>query len=292
MFGPGVVLGHEIAGEVVVLGEGVDGVPVGQIGAVYGGGPCGTCDRCTAGLSHFCVQGLALGSGSGIGGLAEYVLTRASNFMPMPPETDPAAITFSEPLGNGLRAFDHLDRGGASSVVILGAGAIGLACLIAAKRAGIEQALVVEGRPRRRQAALDLGANGVLHPTEEDVRAEVFRKFKHGPELVVEAVGLPETINSSMNLVRSGGTVLVMGVCLGEVAVQPVQWILKEMTIRASLGCSLEDQRGAVEMISSKELDPRPLITRRASLEEAPELLAALARGADEVKAVIEYEPS
>jgi threonine dehydrogenase-like Zn-dependent dehydrogenase len=72
--------------------------------------------------------------------------------------------------------------------------------------------------------------------------------------------------------------------------VQPVQWILKEMTIRASLGCSLEDQLAAVEIISSQELDPRPLITRRVSLEEAPELIAELAGGADEVKTVVEYE--
>jgi 2-desacetyl-2-hydroxyethyl bacteriochlorophyllide A dehydrogenase len=290
MFGAGVVLGHEIAGEVVALGEGVYNLAVGQIGAVYAGGPCGSCDRCKAGLSHYCDQGIALGAGGGVGGFAEYVLTRADNFIPAPEGADPAAIAFSEPLANGLRGLDHLGEGEASTAVILGAGAIGLACLIAAKRAGVERAIVVEGRPRRRQAALDLGADQLLSPIGEEVGSDVRREFPHGPDLVVEAVGLPETINSSMDLVRPGGTVLLMGVYLGEVGVQPTQWVLKEMTIRASLGCSLENQIAAVKMISSKELDPEPLITRRGSLEEVPELLAELAEGADEVKTVVEYE--
>jgi L-iditol 2-dehydrogenase len=160
------------------------------------------------------------------------------------------------------------------------------------KRAGVTHVWVVEGRPRRRQAALTLGADRSLHPTDDDVENEVRREFRHGLELVVEAAGLPETIRSSMKLVRARGSVFVMGVCFGDVAVQPVQWLLKEMTIRASLGCSREDQVRATEMIAKGELDPKPLITRRVSLAEAPEILVSLSKGADEIKAVVEYDGS
>jgi 2-desacetyl-2-hydroxyethyl bacteriochlorophyllide A dehydrogenase len=289
-FGPGVVLGHEIAGEIAALGEGVEGLSVGELGAVYAGAPCGACNRCEAGLTHYCEQGLALGTGRGIGGLAEYLVAPAVNFLRMPPGTDAAAITFSEPLANGIRCLNHPEVPGARSALVIGAGAIGLSCLVTLKRAGVERVWAVEGRPRRRQAALALGADRTLHPTDDEVETEVRREFRHGFELVVEAAGLPETIRSSMKLVRAGGSVFVMGVCFGDVAVQPVQWLLKEMTIRASLGCSREDQTTAAEMIASGELDPGPLITRRVSLAETPEILVALAKGADEIKAVVEHD--
>jgi 2-desacetyl-2-hydroxyethyl bacteriochlorophyllide A dehydrogenase len=289
-FGPGVVLGHEIAGEVAALGDGVEGLSVGELGAVYAGGPCGSCDRCKAGLAHYCEQGIALGTGRGIGGLAEYLVAPAANFLRMPPGTDPAAITFSEPLANGIRCMDHPEVPGARSALVLGAGAIGLSCLIVLKRAGVQHVWAVEGRPQRRQAALALGADRTLHPVDDDVETEVRREFPHGLELVVEAAGLAETITSSMKLMRPGGSVFVIGVCFGDVAVQPVQWLLKEITIHASLGCSREDQVTATEMIAKGELDPAPLVTRRVPLAEVPEMLVALEKGADEVKVVVEHD--
>jgi threonine dehydrogenase-like Zn-dependent dehydrogenase len=154
----------------------------------------------------------------------------------------------------------------------------------------VKRIVLVEGRARRQRAALWLGADRVLHPTEDDVGAEVLREFPHGPELVVEAVGLAETIQSSMKLVRPRGTVFVMGVCFGDVAMQPVRWMLKEMTIRSSLGCDRAEHLAAASMIGEREFDPQPLITRRVSLSEAPKAVADLAAGADEIKVVVEHD--
>jgi L-iditol 2-dehydrogenase len=287
--GPGVVLGHEIAGEVVETGAGVDRSLVGRLGAVHGGAACGSCEHCRAGLGYYCREGLGLGTGRGLGGLAEYTVVPAACFLPAPRESDPGAITFSEPLANGLRCLDRPEVRGAPSALVLGAGPIGLACLIAAKRARVERVLVVEGRARRREAALLLGAHRVLHP-DEDVTAAVRDEFPHGPALVVEAVGLPETILSSLRVARPGGTVFLMGVCLGEVSVRPLQWMLKELTIRSSLGCDLEEHGAALDVIAKGELDPSPLLTRRVSLAEAPQVVASLAQGADEVKVVVEHD--
>jgi 2-desacetyl-2-hydroxyethyl bacteriochlorophyllide A dehydrogenase len=289
-YGTGVVLGHEVAGEVVALGEGVEGRVMGEIGAVHTGVSCGTCDLCQQGLSHYCRQGSSLGTGKAAGGLAEYVAAPAPNFLPMPAGTDPAAITFAEPLANGLRCLDRPEVGEASSALIIGAGPIGLSCLVAAKRAGVERVLVTEGRSRRQDAALKLGADRVVHPTQQDVPAEVQREFGPGPDLVVEAVGLPETIHSSLKLVRPGGTVFLMGVCLEEVSFLPVLWLLKELTIRSSIGCNRQDQLDAANMIEAGDLDPGPLITRRVSLAEAPDAVSALAHGADEIKVVVEHD--
>ncbi|MBM4336734.1 MAG: zinc-binding dehydrogenase [Deltaproteobacteria bacterium] len=287
-YGSGVVLGHEVAGELAAVGEGVRGLAPGALGAVHTGAPCGRCERCRAGLGSHCRDGISLGNGKGIGGLAEFVAVPAVCFIPVSGGLDPGALCFAEPLANGLRCLDHPEVRQAKSALVIGAGPIGLSCLAAARVYGVSDVWVVEGRARRREAALRLGAERVLDPAE-DVRAEVARRFGPGPELVIEAVGLPETIERAQRLVRPRGTVFLMGLCLDELPMRPIRWLLNELTLRSSLGCELEEHRRAVELIGSGAIDAAPLITRRIALSEAPEAFAALAAGADEIKVVVEH---
>lgn len=284
-----IVLGHEMAGEIVATGDATAGLVPGTIGAVHGGAPCQHCARCLAGLAHFCEEGLALGTGRGIGGLAEYVVAPARCFLPTRSGVEPAALAFAEPLANGFRCLDVPEAHEARSALVIGAGPIGLSCLAAARALGVARVLVIEGRTRRREAALALGAEHVLHP-DEDVRAAVAERFGAGADLVIEAVGLPATIAQAQSLVRPRGTVFIMGLCLEAVPVHPVRWMLNELTLRSSLGCDLEDHRRAVAWIDDGGLDPRPLVTRRIPLAEAPDAIAALAAGADEIKVVVQHE--
>jgi threonine dehydrogenase-like Zn-dependent dehydrogenase len=154
----------------------------------------------------------------------------------------------------------------------------------------VERVWVVEGRARRREAARALGAERVLDPVGDDVPAAVEGSFPHGPDLVVEAVGLPETIESSFRLARPGGSVYLMGVCLGSIEVLPVSWMLKELTIRSSLGCSRDEQLRALAWVTGGTPDARPLVTRRIGLDEVPGAMTDLARGADEIKVVVEHD--
>jgi L-idonate 5-dehydrogenase len=288
VYGAGVILGHEIAGEVAEMGPGVEGPAPGTLGAVHSGIRCGTCPRCRAGLSYYCEGRRSLGTGGSFGGLAEYLLAPAENFLAAPAGSDPAAIAVSEPLANGLRCLAHAGARAARSALVVGGGPIGLSCLVAARRLGIPRVWLVEGRARRRAAALALGAERVLAP--EELAPEPLREaFPGGPELVVEAVGLPATILSCFRLARPGGTVLLMGVCLGTVEVLPVAWMLKELTIHSSLGCDLEDQRTALGWVVEGAVDAGALVTRRVALRDAPQAIAALAGGADEIKVVVEH---
>ncbi len=290
VYGEGVTLGHEIAGEVASLGEGVEGLPPGQLGVVYAGIPCGSCARCREGFSHYCQGGQSLGTGGPFGGLSEYLLAPAENFLSAPQGSDPAVLTWSEPLANGLRCLDHPEVREARSALVIGGGPIGLSCLFAARQAGVERVWVVEGRARRAEAARALGAERVLDPAGDDLAAAVEDAFPRGPDLVIEAVGLPETIHSSFRLARPYGSVLLIGACLGSIEVLPVTWMLKELTIRSSLGCSREEQRQTLAWVTGGSLDTRPLVTKRIGLEEVQETLVDLAGGADEIKVVVEYD--
>ncbi len=287
IFGTGVVLGHEIAGEVAALGEDVAGLAPGDLGAVSAGVPCGQCERCRAGLAHYCQHEQGLGS-SNQGGFSEFLVAPAANFLRSDAPCDPAAIAFCEPLANGLRCLAFPEVGEARSAVVIGAGPIGLSCLIAARRRGVERVWVVEARERRRAAAAALGAERVLHPSEEDVRSELRAAFPHGADLVVEAAGLPETIQSAFRWTRPGGTCVLMGVCLDPVEVRPVAWLVKELTIRTSIGCSRDDLRAALELVSAGRVDGAALVTRRIDIEAVPTMLPELAAGADEIKVVVE----
>jgi L-iditol 2-dehydrogenase len=290
VYGAGAILGHEIAGEIASLGEAVGGLRPGQLGVVYAGVPCGRCPLCREGLSHYCEGGHSLGTGGPFGGLGEYLLAPAESFLPAPEGSDPAVLTFCEPLANGIRCLEQPELGQAGNALVIGGGPIGLSCLTAARRAGVERVWVVEGRARRREAARALGAERVLHPVDDEVEAVVEAAFPRGPDLIVEAVGLPETIHSSFRLARPGGSVLLIGVCLGNIEVMPVSWMLKELTIRSTLGCSREQQRRALDWVVGGEPDARPLVTRRIGLDEVPDAMIELAGGADEIKVVVEYD--
>jgi len=289
MYGPGIVMGHEIAGEVVALGSGVTDVPLGRTGAIHSGAACGQCARCCDGLSYYCKEGLGLGDGHQ-GGLCEYVVAPASCFLPAPPGSEPACVAFAEPLANGLRALRFAASGVARRAVVIGMGPIGLSCLVAARELGVEHVVAIEARPRRREAALALGAERVLDPGAADLQPQLRSVFPHGADLVIEAVGLPDTIRSAIRWARPGGTVLVMGVCLEDVELRPIAWLLKELTIRASLGCSHEDQREALGLLSRGSVDASRLVTRRIGIEEVAGVMPALSAGADEIKVVVEHE--
>jgi NADPH2:quinone reductase len=154
----------------------------------------------------------------------------------------------------------------------------------------LERIWLVEGRARRREAARALGAERVLDPVDDEVEAAVQGAFPGGPDLVVEAVGLHETIQSSFRMARAGGSVFLIGVCLGTIEVLPVSWMLKELTIRSSLGCSREEQRRALAWVIEESANARPLVTRRIGLDDVPAAMIDLAAGADEIKVVVEHD--
>lgn len=286
---PGAVLGHELSGTIAALGDGVEGLQVGAVGAIHAGIACGECHRCRAGLTYYCKGERGLGTGGPQGGLAEYVVVPAENFLAAPGGWDPAALTLTEPLANGLRCAAFPEAGKAAFTVVIGGGPLGLSCLVGVRQAGAGRVWVVEGRARRRDAALALGAERVLHPEQDDVKAELRAACPQGADLVVEAVGLETTIQSSFLIVRPRGHVVVMGVTPGAIRVNPGVWLVKELTIRSSIGCDLKDHRAALDLVTSGRVDAAALVTRRIGLEEVPGMLAELAAGADEVKVVAEH---
>src|ERR687889_1582771 len=156
---PPLVMGHELAGTVAEVGEGVDDGLVGRLVAVNPLSSDGTCPLCRAGLTNLCPNRKLVGIHSP-GGFAEYTLAPAANVYPLPEGVDARSGALAEPLANGVHAARLGTAGGhpVEHAVVIGAGTIGLMCLQAAVLDGIPTVHGVEPHEGRREQALALGA--------------------------------------------------------------------------------------------------------------------------------------
>src|SRR4029077_12123555 len=179
---PRVCPGHEIAGEVADVGAGVTSLKAGDPVALEGIASCGTCRYCLAGDYHLCpligLVGITIP-----GGFAEYTTLPARHCFRVPAGVDFATAALSEPLGVAVHAVRISGLAIGQRVLILGAGTIGLMAVVAARAGGAGEVIVTARRPQQRAAALALGADRVVDPS--DALGDVDMPI----DLVIETVG-------------------------------------------------------------------------------------------------------
>jgi L-idonate 5-dehydrogenase len=225
LFQAGQVPGHEMAGRVDALGEGVRGVALGARVAVEPVRTCGACDDCRSGRDSLCrdfrVHGIHLP-----GGFAEHVLVPAERLYPVPEDVDPAVAALAEPLAvavHGLRQ-GGLEKG--QRVLVLGAGNVGLAALVTARAMGAGEVFASARYPAQAEMARELGATRVLD--ESEATPEALARGGTDFDLVVESVGRGDTLRAAGAALRPGGTVSVLGVFFEPVELEPMPLFLKE----------------------------------------------------------------
>jgi L-iditol 2-dehydrogenase len=268
------VLGHEPAGVVTAVGAGVDTVAVGDRVAIHHHAPCGECRRCLRGHETLCERFRATGLAPG--GFAERVRIAAeltSELLPLPDDLDPVAATFIEPLACVLRAQDRAGLRAGDSLLVVGAGAMGLLNIAAARARSVEAIWVREPRPDRLRLAEDWGAE------------------HHGNELVDVAIVCtpkPAAIADAASALAPGGTLcLYAPPAPGDPPViDGTALFLRELTVTASYSAGAGDMRAALALIAGGVIDPLPLVTHRLGLEEVGRALDLQRRG-ESLKVVI-----
>jgi S-(hydroxymethyl)glutathione dehydrogenase / alcohol dehydrogenase len=216
-----VVLGHESAGVVEETGSAVTTVRAGDRVVLALAHNCGHCRNCEMGHPMLCprrteqrprlaLDGEPLAQGFGTGGFAEQTIVPEASVIGVPDEVPlPIAAVVGCATSTGLGAVFNLagvEYG--TTVVILGAGGIGLSVLLGCQVAGAERIVVTDPDPRRRERALALGATEVALPDEQAVRA----LEPSGFDYVFESAGRAEAMELAVRLARRGGTVTLMGV--------------------------------------------------------------------------------
>jgi threonine dehydrogenase-like Zn-dependent dehydrogenase len=275
---PPLVMGHEFAGTVTEVGEGVDEDLIGRLVAVNPLSSDGTCRLCRAGLTNLCPNRRLVGIHSP-GGFAEYTLAPAANVYPLPDGVEARTGALAEPLANGVHAARLGTAGGSvEDAVVIGAGTIGLMCLQAALLDGIPEVHAVEPVQARREQALALGASAVHGSGEEAREALEGPPEGLGADLVIDAVGAEVTRRMALDLLRPDGRVVYIGLHDDDTTLGFHDIVRGQFDLQGSYAYTAEDYEQALEWLVEGragigELPPV------LPLEEGPEAFADLVRG-------------
>lgn len=206
------VLGHESAGEVVDVGEDVTGLEPGDRVALEPGVPCRRCTHCKGGNYHLCEEVRFMATPPHDGAFAEYVSWPADFAYELPENVSTTEGALCEPLSVGIHACRRGDVGTGDTVLVAGAGPIGLMVLEAARAAGATDVLVTDVVDDKLAFARERGADVTIDVTEEDAEAVVDEYTDGvGADVVVEASGAVPSIRSTIDVARRGGTVVLVG---------------------------------------------------------------------------------
>ena len=278
---PGVIPGHEIAGVVDQVGEGVTDVKQGDRVILCPIVACNRCRYCLVGKRNRCVERKTLGYDLD-GGFAEYLrvpsaIVGTGHVIKIPDALplDLAAIT--EPASCTLASLELCGVGAGSSMVIVGAGPMGLMHLLLGRALGAGPIIVSEPVAERRAMASRWGADIVLDPAVDDVRGAVMHATGEGADAVIVSVGIGELVPPALALVRPQGVVnLFAGFAKGAAPVpfDPNLVHYGEIVLTGSQNATTDQYRRTAQMLGQvPHMDE--LLTNRYGIEDAPEAYSA-----------------
>lgn len=287
------VLGHEISGEIVQVGEGVTRYSAGQRVSASHHVPCNTCHYCLRG--HHTVCDTLRQTNFYPGGFAEYVRLPSINVdrgvYLLPSDMSYEEATFIEPLACVYRGQRIAGSGKGASVLVIGSGISGLLHIRLARVTGAALVVATDMNDYRLRAAKDSGADETIH-AEEDVPGK-FREINRGrgADLVILTAGAEEAVIQAMRSVDRGGTVLFFAPTGQGVAVPlPVNDLFwrNEITLTSSYAANYAEHVAAMELIRSKKVKVRDMITHRLPLAETQKGFQLVAAAGESIKVIIE----
>jgi L-iditol 2-dehydrogenase len=280
------IFGHEWAGEAVEVGGGLEWPEKGMRVRAGNSAPCLHCTMCQKGKYNLCENMMWLW-----GAYAEYVRVPARmvlvNMQEIPEDVSYEEASITEPLACVLHGAEEAQVRMGDTIAIIGAGPIGLLHLLVAKKMGVEKAIMIDLVDERLKYAKKLGADETVNGRTESVVQRV-RDLTGGcgADVVIEAIGLPATWEQAMKLARKGGTVLEFGGCPPgtEVKIEAERLHYGELKVLGTFHTTPLHFRKALNLIASRTIDVRPLITRRMRLEDIKEAFQILSTSKSEIK--------
>lgn len=269
------VIGHEMCGVIAEVGKNVTGFQVGDKVSIANVIPCGSCPACLAGRENACMNRKAIGYEFN-GGFEEYVLIpeiaiKSGNVIKLPEDVSFTAGALIEPLSCCIRGLKNAGTGFNDTVLIVGAGPIGLMHMQLSKIAGAKQVIVSEPNEMRREVALELGADRVVDPTKENLE-QIIKDATNGmgADVIVMAIGVPALVNSTLKLCKKGGTVnLFAGFAgTGECQIEVNTIHYNEINVNGSTAYKRADYLEAADMVITKKINLDKIATHTFKIDE------------------------
>lgn len=270
---PPIIMGHEAAGTIAALGGGVTGFAVGERVTFDSTIFCGACNNCRRGDVNLCdhrqVLGVSCSEYRRAGAFAEYVSVPARILYRLPDTLSFSEAAMLEAVSVALHGVALAQLSADSTALVVGAGMIGLLTLQALRAAGCARIFVADVDSTRLKLAQDAGATAVLSSNADLVEQVLQLTAGIGVDVAIEAVGRNETVKASIDSVRKGGTVVLVGNISPEVTLPLQKVVTRQIRLQGSCASAGEYPR-AIELLASGAIRVKPLISAIAPLEEGP----------------------
>jgi L-iditol 2-dehydrogenase len=295
---PPIVMGHEAAGVIAAVGEGVTAYRAGDRVTFDSTVYCGVCEFCQRGEVNLCddrqVVGVSCGDYRRAGAFAEYVTVPERILYRLPENLSFADAAMLEAVSVAIHAVRVAEGAGGETALVIGAGMIGLLILQAARASGCSRIFVTDVDATRIKLARSLGADAVIQgsvtdSSDESLTSRIEQLTNgRGVDVTFEAVGRPETVAAAIDCTRKGGTVALVGNITPEVAIPLQKVVTRQIRLQGSCASAGEYPQ-AMEWIAAGKIKVAPLITAVAPLEDGPSWFARLyAREPNLMKVVLD----
>ena len=274
------VLGHEVSGRIVAVGEGVDPARIGDRVAIEPQRPCHVCSQCLAGRYNLCPNMRFYATPPVDGAFTQFVTAPSMFAHTLPEELSDDAGALMEPLSVGIAAMRKAGAQPGDRVLIAGAGPIGIITAQTARAFGAREVIVSDPVGPRRERALRYGATSVVDPTTEDLVG-----LDLGVDSFIDASGAAPAITGGIRSVRPAGTAVLVGLGNSELAL-PVSVIQDREISVTGIFRYTNTWPLAIHLVASGQVDVDSLVTGRFDLDHVQEALES-DRDPDSLKSIV-----
>ncbi len=261
------ILGHEASGVIVAVGSAVSPERVGQRVSIEPQRPCGHCRECRAGAYNLCSSIEFYATPPIDGAFCQYVLIQAPYAFPIPDDMSDEAAALCEPLSVAITTMRKAHIVPGSSILIAGAGPIGIICAQTARAFGAAEIIVTDLVPEKRERALSFGATRVIDPVAEDVTT-----LGLDVNAFVDATGAESAVYSGIKCIRPLGTAVLVGMGKPDM-VLPVSQIANLEISVTGIFRYVDTWPTAIHLVSSGQVDLDSLVTKKFDLDHVEEAL-------------------
>jgi L-iditol 2-dehydrogenase len=272
-----IILGHEIAGEIVEIGSKIKKLETGMRVSLAPNIGCGVCDQCVSGQSNYCEDYFAIGITMD-GAFAEYMKVpsdyiKQGNIFILPDHVTFEEASLGEPLSTVFCGSEAVGIGPADVVLIVGAGPMGVLHIMMAKLRGAQKVIVSEINDTRRDQALKFGADLVINPQKDNLKELIMsNSYGRGADVIIIAAPSGKAQEESFDLIARQGRIMFFGgLPKGQDIINIKSNVIhyKKIIVTGTTGQSILQYRKSMEIIAAKRIDVIKMISARYPLSEA-----------------------
>jgi L-iditol 2-dehydrogenase len=280
---PPLIMGHEAAGEVVAVGENVQGFQAGMRVTFDSMVSCGSCDFCRKGHRNLCdnrrVLGVSCGEYRRHGAFAELIAVPHHIVYALPESLPYEHAALVEAVSVAVHAVNRTPHQLGDSAVVVGTGMIGLLVVQALKASGFGTVIAVDLADEKLQVAAELGADLTLKGDDPELINKIHQATEgRGAHVAMEVVGATPTVKTAIDAVRKGGTVTLVGNLAPNIELPLQAVVTRELNLLGTCGCNGEYPE-CIALMEQGRINVEPLISKKIGLSQAAEWFGRLYEG-------------